>query len=63
MKMSKLGFLYASLCAIVAIVACSGGNEAETQSTGSQATLSESSGATVIDKEVDGGVTTSDAAP
>jgi hypothetical protein len=81
MKMSKLCIVYASLCAIIAVVACSGesesandlgaattrassGSEASgSEASGSEASGTELSGTSVIDKALDGGATTSDAAP
>jgi len=61
MKLSKLGILYVSLAAIVAAVACSGeeANDAERASPAANGTSNDT---VVVDKAVDGGVTTSDAA-
>lgn len=60
MKFSKLGILYVSLCAVVAAVACSG--EANDVEPAARAASGNSNDAVVVEKAVDGGVTTSDAA-
>jgi hypothetical protein len=62
MNLSKLGILYVSLGAIVAAVACSGEEANDARSTTSSETRPSSSGV-VVEKAIDGGASTSDAAP
>jgi hypothetical protein len=62
MKLSKLGILYVSLCAVITAVACSG-EDASDSDPAQRAASGSASDTVVVDKAVDGGVTTSDAAP
>ena len=63
MKLSKLGVLYVSVGAVVAAVACSGEEASDVDRSAPAAVRSESSSTVVVEKALDGGVTTSDAAP
>jgi hypothetical protein len=60
MKLSKLGLLYMSLCAIVAAVACS--SEEANESSDRLEASGDPSGTVVVEKATDAGVITSDAA-
>ena len=61
MTFSKLGILYVSLGAVVAAVACSG-EEANDAERSTRTADGNSNDTVVVEKAVDGGVTTSDAA-
>lgn len=59
MKLLQLGIVYTSLCAVIAMVACSGEDANESEGARPQA----STGANVVEKALDAGGGTSDAAP